>query len=582
MHGDASASTSSGGLSGEDKWYDLNDNLKDSLGNSEPRSTPPPVPARTPAATSAVNQLSLHNSNGTPLRDHNQMEPLPGFRGDLKHSMSMNGASPSVAGLLDRSFLVKRDYFQRSAPHHGSFHTKLSPSRSHDMLHLKNLYGLNQLRPFPGSSVGLDQTSSTNNNSMGGVHGSRPNYLTPQGRLVREKSSLGVGSTPLTNGYGITVPENTIRAKMTYLTDFPLTHSCSSEQIQSVGMHKDEITALKNERLAAIKLAYQEKHKDRDRRFKKELSPSFNANDRRDSSSPDDDIGSQKPRVVSLNANRLTNGASPKVNLSNEVKLRSSQTNRNSQNRSSTLQEDLIRLISPEYISADDLEMNNEVPQEIIQPPPPVMSTPQKCVSRPVSMGAEAPSSELYSMRISAVGSSSPKYITPQRQSWSTDEDRTSLKGTPNPSMEPEVNGIRSKSPLKQTYSTNSYNERTSTGGGACAPPPTFRVPPAISVGHWMKDELKAASEDEDRGSVSPVVPLESVFNLEARVSQLEAELRKEQQSKHVLAEKVANLQEENRRLQKESNSNQDQFLKFKEWLLHTVEGQDENGEEDC
>ncbi|CAL8090539.1 unnamed protein product [Orchesella dallaii] len=584
--GDASASTSSGGLSGEDKWYDLNDNLKDSLGNSEPRSTPPPVPARTPA-TPGVNQLSVHNNNNvTPLRDHNQMEQLPGFRGDLKHSMSMNGASPSVSGLLDRSFLVKRDYFQRSAPHHGSFHTKLSPSRSHDMLHLKNLYGLNQLRPFPGSSVGLDQTMSASSNIIG-VSGSRPNYLTPQGRLVREKSSLGVASTPLKNGYGSTVPENTIRAKMTYLTDFPLTHSCSSEQIQSVGMgmHKDEITALKNERLAAIKQAYQEKHKDRDRRFKKELSPSFNGNDRRDSSSPDDDIGSQKPRVVSLNASRLTNGASPKVNLSNEVKLRSSQTNRNSQNRSSTLQEDLIRLISPEYISADDIEEgNNEIPQDITPPPPLMsMSTPHSGV-RPVSMGADAPSSELYSMRISAVGSSSPKYITPQRQSWSTDEDRKSLQGTPNPNIDSEVktNGIRSKSPLKQSYSTNSYNERTSAGGGACAPPPTFRVTPAVSVSHWMKDELKTPSEEDDRGSVSPLVPLENVFNLEARVSQLEAELRKEQQSKHVLAEKVANLQEENRRLQEESHSTQDQFLKFKEWLMHTVEGQDENGEEDC
>jgi len=199
-----------------------------------------------------------------------------------------------------------------------------------------------------------------------------------------------------------------------------------------------------------------------------------------------------------LNASRLTNGASPKVNLSNEVKLRSSQTNRNSQNRSSTLQEDLIRLISPEYISADDIERNIESPQDIALPSSnPAMTTPQKCGGRPVSMGAEAPSSELYSMRISAVGSSSPKYITPQRQSWSTDEDRKSLQGTPTSNLETEIkttNGIRSKSPLKQSYSTNSYNERTSVGGGACAPPPTFRVIPAVSVGHWMKDELKAAS----------------------------------------------------------------------------------------
>lgn len=162
----------------------------------------------------------------------------------MKHSASMNnGASPAVASLLDRSFLVKRDYFQRSSPHHGSFHTKLSPSRSHDMLHLKNLYGLNQLRPFPGSSVGLDQTPTRGGGGGGGGGGlgggmvtSRSTYLTPQGRLIREKSTLG---TPMSNGYGVTVPENTIRGKMTYLTDYPLTHSCSSEQIQSMGIHKD-------------------------------------------------------------------------------------------------------------------------------------------------------------------------------------------------------------------------------------------------------------------------------------------------------------------------------------------------------
>lgn len=78
------------------------------------------------------------------------------------------------------------------------------------------------------------------------------------------------------------------------------------------------------------------------------------------------------------------------------------------------------------------------------------------------------------------------------------------------------------------------------------------------------------------------MVPIENVFNLEARVSQLEAELRKEQQSKQVLAATVANLQEENRRLQEESHSTQDQFIKFKQWLMHTVEGQGENDEEDC
>ena len=64
-----------------------------------------------------------------------------------------------------------------------------------------------------------------------------------------------------------------------------------------------------------------------------------------------------------------------------------------------------------------------------------------------------------------------------------------------------------------------------------------------------------------------PGPPLESVFNLEARVSQLEAELRKEQHSKQVLAAKVANLQQENRFLQEQSTTTQNQFKKFAEWL---------------
>lgn len=192
-----------------------------------------------PIHSGNINNNIGNNINHTPHRDQLVVDPgFHGYRGDsLKHSASMNnGASPAVLGLLDRSFLGRRDYFQRSSPHHGSFHSKLSPSRSHDMLHLKNLYGLNQLRPFPGSSVGLDQTPAAVpvGNSM---MGSRSTYLTPQGRLMREKSSLGTPS--MGNGYGVTVPENTIRGKMTYLTDFPLTHSCSSEQIQTMGIHKD-------------------------------------------------------------------------------------------------------------------------------------------------------------------------------------------------------------------------------------------------------------------------------------------------------------------------------------------------------
>lgn len=215
---------------------------------------------------------------------------------------------------------------------------------------------------------------------------------------------------------------------------------------------------------------------------------------------------------------RLTNGSSPKVsNLSSEVKLRSSNlTSRNNTNRSSTLQEDLIRLISPDYISASSSDNGIETTEENVRdseqiltpgplaaplyqhpPPPPT----QQEMGRPIiNNGAEPPSSELYSMRLSAIGSSSPKYISPQRQSWSTTDSETDRKSYQNPSGSiqgdsdtPSSNGFRSKSPLKHSFSATLYSEPR-TPAGSSAPNGTFRVTPSISVANWVKDDLKTTS----------------------------------------------------------------------------------------
>lgn len=233
-----------------------------------------------------------------------------------------------------------------------------------------------------------------------------------------------------------------------------------------------------------------------------------------------DDALTQKQRPASLNVTRLTNGASPKV--SNEVKLRTSNlNNRNSQLRSSTLQEDLIRLISPEYISESSGSDNGIDTGEDSSPDigaPSFLSsgasTPQKSI-RPVSMGVEAPSSELYSMRLSAIGTTSPKYISPQRQSWSTSEgggdDRKLYQQISSPAssmisqgdsaeIQSNSNGLRSKSPLKNSFSANLFSDqRTPIGGGSTSTASTssqgsFRVTPSVSVGQWVKDEHKPAS----------------------------------------------------------------------------------------
>lgn len=228
-----------------------------------------------------------------------------------------------------------------------------------------------------------------------------------------------------------------------------------------------------------------------------------------------DDI-STKHRPGSLNVSRLTNGTSPKVSsLSTEVKLRNSnQSNRNNTNRSSTLQEDLIRLISPEYISGSSSDNGIDTPEEIpdseptsvtsFHGPPTTNGAQQNSGRLTANSGAEPPSSELYSMRLSAIGSSSPKYINPpnshsQRQSWSTtdSDDRKSYQHSQGSvTLEPELptNGFRSKSPLKQSFSATLYSEPRTPVGAPIQNGTSFRVTPSVTVGHWVKDEMKTPS----------------------------------------------------------------------------------------
>jgi len=192
-------------MTAEDRWYDLNEN-QDCHPKDKSENSPPPIPAR-----SAVLRNSNLNSSssvpGTPSKGFNHVN---------------NFTTPN-----NTNNAIRREFFHRSAPHHGSFHTKLSSSRSHDMLHFKN--GLN-MRPIP---FNLDEDEN--------LYDVRQN-ATLHAKLTRDHSSLGFSS----NGVGV---KNDVygssglpyidsgfgpRGKMTtYLTDFPLTHSHSTEHIMA-------------------------------------------------------------------------------------------------------------------------------------------------------------------------------------------------------------------------------------------------------------------------------------------------------------------------------------------------------------
>jgi hypothetical protein len=123
------------------------------------------------------------------------------------------------------------------------------------MLHLKNMYGLNQpLRPYPSSAavgVAVDNSSSSSNNGLNSnqLYNQQQQYaLNHHGRLTREHSSLGVGGEGSYGGYygnrnggfrssdGPQFENTRFDRKVTYLTDFPLTQSHSTEHMATVGL----------------------------------------------------------------------------------------------------------------------------------------------------------------------------------------------------------------------------------------------------------------------------------------------------------------------------------------------------------
>ena len=105
---------------------------------------------------------------------------------------------------MDKTFVAKRDFFQRNNPHHGSFHTKLSPSRSHDLLHLKSTYGHSQLKAFPSSYDGLDESYGGSPNSTRLLNRTTEGN---DGGMYQTVKQVGV------NLYSSPLVENTVKGK---------------------------------------------------------------------------------------------------------------------------------------------------------------------------------------------------------------------------------------------------------------------------------------------------------------------------------------------------------------------------------
>ncbi|CAG7823044.1 unnamed protein product [Allacma fusca] len=714
--GETLTSSSSGMSSTDDRWYDLTENLDGTNGSSN--NSPPPIPARNVNTTSSIivtpqpvggNQLvrpnsgtnissanmggnnnivnkgngagrtpTLHNNNHPPFQNgtsvvvinkhgvnQNNLAVSSTNNNNNATCVNGNGASSANNGIyvssptttavnpLDKSFIAKRDFFQRNNPHHGSFHTKLSPSRSHDLLHLKSTYGIHhsQLKPFPNSSGGFED--------YGALVASSPNRRFQQqddSRILYEKVQSG---GPMFNNSPLI--ENTVKGKVTYLTDFPLTHSHSSEYLVGYSAHDSpshkDMNALKNERLAVLKSTYLDKHRERYDRDNESNKSRFSAP--ADSISgelnrSEDDLSlivNGQPRSASMTG-RITTSSSPKIaNHNVEVKMRQPVNNgtpRQSANRNSTLQEDLMRLIAPDLIPTKNGDVVVSPPATVITNGPrpsssgsvPITNGYVNIKARPVSCGGEpggvAPVYNSPTRNALANANITPRNTqvinghnhlashgnnsvsTPRRPvekeegkiktvplpllpdsgevDWSTLVDTatkafqccdidvagggSSLSGSNTSTATP---------PLKLNQSTNSPVHHASAlpltvsalgatpmggngymGSGSNVSSCSSSSPQSILP--WI-DDIKP----EENGDKLPGAPLESVFNLEARVSQLEAELRKEQQSKQVLAAKVANLQHENKILQEQSTTTQNQFKRFAEWLRNTGIPSDQN-----
>ncbi|RZF47811.1 hypothetical protein LSTR_LSTR012128 [Laodelphax striatellus] len=266
--------------------------------------------------------------------------------------------------------------------------------------------------------------------------------------------------------------------------------------------------------------------------------------------------GTQTPSSVGGGGGGVSRNQSPRPRPADtgEARLRpgvtarsSSSVNRNSANlASSTLQEDLMKLINPDYMSDDN------IPTKVDTPSPTSSATNSEKSPGEVILTMARPATVISNASTASSPAPNDSKLTKEERLSPRVSTPSSGKGDSLPLPGP---GEMDWSSLVDTATRAMLHVGDDAPNGEAA------------FGQWVNGVAESLGLD----STSQLTGRRMV-ELQKHLSQLESRLSRETRRRLTLEDEVRGLREENRRLQEESQNAAQQLRRFTEWFLQTID----------
>merc|ERR1719273_1984991 len=267
-------------------------------------------------------------------------------------------------------------------------------------------------------------------------------------------------------------------------------------------------------------------------------------------------------------------------NQAEQAKKKVGRSARNSANlASSTLQEDLMKLISPDYEEERSEQSNNVQDSPLSKLPKKTLSELSMLKSRSreniAGMGAapDNASAEVsfHMARPATVISNNSANSSPNVSNLSANNEQRQSPHVSNVSIKSKVSPTVSRSPPKQEGSgLPNPDTRPGPGGDMDWTSLVDTATKAIYSSSPVPEGAKTSGGEDSAGGLSSRE--EEVRALLERVAGLEEELAGERRDRGELEAQVDQLKEENVRLQEESQTAAQQLRRFTEWFFQTID----------
>ena len=425
-----------------------------------------------------------------------------------------------------------------------------------------------------------------------------------------KKYSLGQGQARLYNGYESGSSSDTVKststvhisqevsreARSTYLTDYELNNNRSSVESESPD------NFLQHDRLSALKTSPHLEVEAGAGRSEDELSVASHSPARPRQGGRRNNTGATTPSTPSSTASVSSRGHSPRTTahtLDGVAKKKVARSARNSANLAqSTLQEDLMKLISPDFEQESGNKHETAAVQSV-QHDSPLSKLPKKTLSElslmksrsreniarlEVSCQVKLPRLDGTDVFLFQDRSEVSAEVSFHMARPATVISNNSGTASPNTSNLSASSQHRQSGPASQ-HTANIEVKQSPTPGHT--PPETGNVmnmewtslvDTATKAISEVPEEAPAETEAEaeppvvvgsEKASQQAGQPVQALLD---RLAALESQLTEERQEKSELESEIVHLKEENVRLKEESQTAAQQLRRFTEWFFQTID----------